>query len=60
MNVIRSGRPILGVRYGIHWAHGKQGSSVVLKTEANWKTISGIVINTKWGALWLYFRNGRF
>lgn len=52
-----SNRPILGRRYGVMWVHGKNGCDVILKADVSWKTISGIVINTSKGALWLYFRN---
>lgn len=50
-------RPILSVPYGVGIAHGKDGRSTIRKTDVSWRTISGVVINTKWGATWLYFRN---
>jgi hypothetical protein len=50
-------RPILGQPYGVMWAHGKDGSDIILKTDVSWRTISGVVINTPWGAVWIYVRN---
>jgi len=52
-----SRRPIRGARYGLHWAHGKRGSSVMLRDEVSWRSISGVLVNTPRGAAWIYFRN---
>lgn len=58
--VITSGRPILGARYGLHWAHAAPGGGPVLRNEASWRTISGLLVNTPRGAVWLFFRRGSY
>lgn len=54
-----SNRRILGSRLGLMLVYGKDGRNLILKTDVSWRAISGVVVNTPRGALWLYFRNWR-
>lgn len=49
-------RPILGGTYGLHWAHAGPGGLPCLRVEVSWRTISGVLLNTPWFAVWVYFR----
>lgn len=49
-------RPLIGVRYGVHLGHAPKGGGVMLKTEVSWRSVSGLVINTSRGAVFLYIR----
>lgn len=58
--VFWSNKSILGAkRYGLMWAHGKDGCTTVRKVDVSWRTISGVAVNTPWGAVWIYVRNWR-
>lgn len=54
--IVTADRPMLGVRYGIGLSHGRRGGGPVLRTEASWRTVNGLWINTPRGACWLLFR----
>ncbi len=54
--VVPKGKRYIMIPLGIGPIYAEQDGGLVLKTEVTWKKISGIVINTKWGCLWLKFR----
>ena len=51
-----SRRPVLNSGYGLHFCHADKGGHAVLRWEASWRTVNGVVINTKAGAAWVLFR----
>jgi hypothetical protein len=54
--ICHSDRPVLGARYGLHWAYAAPDGGPVPRTETVWRNIAGILINTPRGAVWLHFR----
>jgi hypothetical protein len=40
----------------INWVHGEPGGGPVLKTEASWRTINGIVVRTRNSQTFLHWR----
>lgn len=58
--VVVHDRPILGARYGVHWNYAPPDGSACRRDEATPRNISGIVINTPKGAIWLFFRRWKY
>jgi hypothetical protein len=52
-------RPALGAGYGLHFSHAHPGGYAVLRWESSWRTVNGVLINTRWGSAWLLFRRWR-
>lgn len=40
----------------VGFMHAHKGGAPVLKTEASWRTVNGVYVNTKWGWLRVLFR----
>lgn len=40
----------------VGFMHALKGGAPVLKTEASWRTINGVFINTRWGYISFCFR----
>jgi hypothetical protein len=55
--IIVARRPVLGARYGLHWNYRMPNGGPCLIIDANWRNIAGIMINTKWGVIWLSVRH---
>lgn len=45
--------------YGIRLAYALPGAGAVPRLECNWRTASGMYVNTPWGQLFIFFRNWR-
>jgi hypothetical protein len=48
---------VLGARYGLHCNYRMPNGGPCLIIDANWRNIAGIMINTKWGVIWLSVRH---
>jgi len=54
--IVPRGRPMRTLRRGVGLAHARRDGGPVLRTEASWRTVAGIWINTRWGCLWVTSR----
>jgi hypothetical protein len=56
IKVVPKGKRSVMIPLGVGLIYAEEGGGLVLKTEVTWKKISGFVINTNKGCIWIKFR----